>query len=175
MINAIQNNVNFNGFYSLKNTNFTDSQNRVIDDIKYALGDEIIEKEDFIVFPGAIADTVELVHYVTGLKTQGAGINERVVFHRGSDKLVGIYDETHPFNLNDLDGSDYWAETKSRRSDNTWKFVGATIIALGALLIGNGAVKKFFANPYRANIEKVAPAVNDSLNAIKKDSLNLFM
>ena len=47
MLNAV-NNINFKGIYSLKNSNFSESQLRVIENIKTTLGDKV-NNGDFLV------------------------------------------------------------------------------------------------------------------------------
>lgn len=171
-MNISNNNITFKGFYGVANSNFNKKQDKVIDDIKSKLGDRINDG-DYLVSPGAIKDSVDLQHFVFGFKTFGAGINKKYAYDKGSDKFIGSFDEEHPFNLEDLDVEPW--KNSIRRSDNTWKFIAATIIALGAILIGNGAIKKYVKNQNNNIIENIAPTVKDSLNTVKKDSLNLFM
>lgn len=151
MLNAV-NNINFKGIYSLKNSNFSESQLRVIENIKTTLGDKV-NNGDFLVTPGTIKDSVELTHIVSGYKFHGNGLDESVSFTRGADKFIGTYNETNPFKIEDL-SINKWGE-KPRKSDNTWKYIGWTIIALGTLLIGNGAVKKCSGPVKASTIEKI--------------------
>lgn len=172
MIKPINNNINFKGFYSLKNTNFSESQKRVIENIKTTLGNKI-DNGDYLVTPGAIKDSVELTHIVTGYKFHGNGLDETVSFHRGADKFIGTYNEEYPFKIEDL-SVNRWGD-KPRKSDNTWKYVGWTIIALGAMLIGNGALKKCSSSIKEAPVEKITTHIKDSITTATKDSLKLFV
>ncbi|MBQ7763733.1 hypothetical protein IJ384_00040 [bacterium] len=171
-MNITNNNINFKGFYATENSYFSEKQNKVIDDIKSKLGNRINDG-DYIVSPGAIIDSIDLQHFIFGLKTTGAGLDKKYMYEKGTDKFIGSYNEEHPFNLEDLDVEPW--KNSIRKSDNTWKFIAATIIALGAILIGNGAIKKYVKNQNNNIIENIAPTVKDSLNTVKKDSLNLFM
>ena len=99
MVNTI-NNLSFKGFYQKKNQVFSDKQNKIIDDIKSKLGDKI-DTNDFMVSTGAIKDTVELIHFTTGLKQHQTGIKKSFIFNKGTDKLIGVYDENNTFKTED--------------------------------------------------------------------------
>ena len=172
MISSINNSLSFKAIYERKDSNFTETQHKIIDDIKQKLNNNV-NYGDYMVTSGAIKDTVELQHFIFGLKEQGAEGKKCLVYPKGSDKFIGVYDEKHSFDIKDLENNN--RDDVSYESDNTWKYVGWAIIALGALFIGNGAINKFVKTPKNNNVENVLTQTKDSLNAIKKDSLNIFI
>lgn len=172
MIRGINKEINFKGFYERNNSNFSDIQNRIVDDIKLKL-DNKVKYGDYMVSPGAIQDTVELQHFIFGFTQNKKGKNTTFTYPKGSNRLIGVYSEKQPFEIKDLE-VDKWEEFR-HKSDNTWKFIGSAIIVLGALLIGNGAIKKFSTTPKKEILENFSTQTKDSLNTLKKDSLNLFI
>ena len=62
MIRPINSSLSFKALYQDRNAKFSESQNKVIDDIKAKLGDKL-EKEDYYVKAGAFKDSVVLSRY----------------------------------------------------------------------------------------------------------------
>ncbi len=98
MIRPINSSLSFKALYQDRNAKFSESQNKVIDDIKAKLGDKL-EKEDYYVKAGAFKDSVVLSR-LKGLKKTGTGIEQN---HTYQDKLlIGTYNEDFPFQLQDV-------------------------------------------------------------------------
>lgn len=97
MIRPINSSLSFKALYQDKNAKFSESQNKVIDDIKAKLGDNL-KKEDYYVKAGAFKDSVVLSR-LKGLKKTGTGIEQH---HTYQEKLlIGTYDEEFPFQPQD--------------------------------------------------------------------------
>jgi hypothetical protein len=80
MVNAI-NNVNFKGVYTPKFTKFSDSQQRVFEDVKNKLKDE---KANFLV-ESAENDSV-ILSEISGVKETGVGLDKKFSYKR-ADKI----------------------------------------------------------------------------------------
>lgn len=165
------NNINFKGFFQKANTTFTEKQDKIADDIKNKLG-EHIKYGDYVVSPGAIKDTVELQHFIFGLKEHGNGLDKTYTYPKGSDRFIGTYDETHPFEIDDIN-VDRWGEKNNNY--NTLKYFLGALIILAGILIGKGLLSKNTESNNKTIIEKITPKIKDSLSSTRKNSLNLFI
>lgn len=159
MINPISN-INFKGVYAPKFTRFSDSQQKVYDDIIVKLGKKA-QDHDFFVKP-AKDDSVELSE-VYDIIDVGHGLDSRYSY---VEKIyIGRYDENNLFEM-----KDYKSVCKKRKLDllgaisASFLFVG---IAFGILALSN---KKPVA-PQES--EKVITVAKDSLQLVK-DSLKVL-
>ena len=95
MISQI-NNINFKGFFAPKFVKFSDSQQKVYDDIEAKLGKKV-KNHDFFVKP-AKNDSVELSE-VFGVTETGYGLDSKYSYL--SKTYIGRYDENNLFNIED--------------------------------------------------------------------------
>lgn len=159
MIKAV-NNVNFKAVYTSKSAKFSDSQQRVFDDIKNKLKDK---KTNFLVEP-AENDSVKLSE-ITGVKETGVGLDKKYSYKRANK--IGRYDENCLFEL-----KDYKKYVKEQVNDllGLLAFVGIYILCmLGIMFVTTN--KKPVANQ---QTEKVVTMAKDSLQTLKQDSIKLF-
>ena len=163
-IQAINNQTSFKAVYSPKGLHFSESQLKIIDDIKSRAD----EKMDFIVHSGDTKDSVEL-RLLVGPKTKlenGVKLNTGV--YEGT-RRVGFYDKNRPFVQADAD------ETAKKWNDDqkTFFFSLLALLALfGAMMFG---VRKLQTNRDAIPTvkEQVITPIKDSLQKVSKDTLNL--
>lgn len=140
MIAPINNTMSFKGFYSNKNTQFNESQQKVVDDIKAKLKDESI-KNDFFINPGKYKDSVYLAQ-VYDLKNKGTGVDKYQTYTNKLD--IGTYDEEHLFNLEDLNDA-----KKADRKNTITSLI--SIVAIGiftmACILAGKSNKQFIQMP----------------------------
>ncbi len=159
MINKI-NNINFKGFYTPKFTKFSDSQQRVFDDIKNKLKDK---KTNFLV-ESAENDSVNLSE-ITGVTETGVGLDKKISYKRANK--IGRYDENCLFDI-----KDYKKYIKEQVKDLLGLLAFGGIFILGMLgFMYIAANKKPVATQ---QTEKVVNTAKDSLQILKQDSLKIF-
>ena len=163
-IQAINSQTSFKGVYSPRGLHFSESQLKVIDDIKSRADEEM----DFIVSSGDTKDSVEL-RLLVGPKTKlENGIRLNTGVYEGT-RRVGIYDKNRPFVQADAD------QTAKQWNDDqkTFFFSLLALLALfGAIMFG---VRNLQANrdTIPAVKEQVVNPIKDSLQKVGKDTLNL--
>ena len=163
-IQAINNQTSFKAVYSPKGLHFSESQLKVIDDIKSRAD----EKMDFIVSSGDTKDSVEL-RLLVGPKTKlenGVRLNTGV--YEGT-RRVGIYDKNRPFVQADAD------QTAKQWNDDQKTFFFSLLACLalfGAMMF---AVRKLQANKDTIPTvkEQVINPIKDTLQKVGKDTLDL--
>ena len=163
-INAINNQTSFKAVYYPKGLHFSESQLKVIDDIKSRAD----ENMDFIVRNGDTKDSVEL-RLLVGEKTElenGVRVNKGI--YEGT-RRVGFYDKNHPFVQADAD------QTAKQWNDDQKTFLFSLLACLalfGAMMFG---VRKLQANRDAVPIvkEQVVNPIKDSLQKASKDTLKL--
>lgn len=159
MINKI-NNINFKGIYTPKFTKFSDSQQRVFDDIKNKLKDK---KTNFLV-ESAENDSVNLSE-ITGVTETGVGLDKKFSYKRAIK--IGRYDENCLFDI-----KDYKEYIKEQVKDLLGLLAFAGIFIAGMLgFMYISANKKPVAIQ---QTEKVVNTAKDSLQILKQDSLKMF-
>lgn len=158
MINPISN-VSFKGVYSPKYTKFTESQDRVLSDIKTKLGQEK-EKSNFLAKPKG-NDSLELLE-ICGLKTKGQGLDKKITYNTAIH--IGTYDEKCPFKLED------YKNVKKKQIQDFVGIIIAPFIVFG-IIFGINQMKNKSASPEQT--EKVMTITKDSLKTAK-DSLKIF-
>ena len=159
MINKI-NNINFKGIYTPKFTKFSDSQQRVFDDIKNKLKDK---KTNFLV-ESAENDSVNLSE-ITGVTETGVGLDKKFSYKRANK--IGRYDENCLFDI-----KDYKKYIKEQVNDLLGLLAFAGIFISGMLgFMYITANKKPVATQ---QTEKVVNTAKDSLQILKQDSLKIF-
>ena len=161
MIKAI-NSTNFKSVIVSKYPKLSESQEKVLEDIRTKLGDKAEEKH-FLITP--LKDDVVELSQVYNVKNIGIGINKKVQY---SDPLfIGRYNEEHPFEMNDY---------KKVHKEQLKDFLG--LVGFVALFM-TGMLGFMFAitnkKPFQSQeTEKVVNMAKDSLQTLKQDSLNLF-
>lgn len=148
MIQPINNAMSFKGFYTNKNSKFSESQNKTVQDIKTKLEDES-HKHDFFLNQGKYKDSISLTEVYGLMKVTGE-------HHSFSDKLeIGTYDEEHPFDLKDLKSA------RDKRYKNTanacFGLIAMGMITMACIL---GGKSKFIKMPTPVNKTSI---VQDSL------------
>ncbi|MBO5738588.1 hypothetical protein J6R97_04540 [bacterium] len=158
MINAI-NNVNFKAVYTPKSTSFSDSQQKVYDDIKNKLNNK---KTNFLV-ESVENDSVKLSELI-GVKETGTGLDKKYSYKRAIK--IGRYNENCLFEM-----KDYKKYVKEQVNDllGLLAFVGILILGLGFMYVT--ANKKPAVNQ---QVEKVTTMAKDSLQTLKQDSIKIF-
>lgn len=166
MINSISN-INFKAVGLVKQSQFSESQRKVAEDIQKRLGKKG-ERYDFIIEPLS-NDIVELSE-VYRVKEVGAGIDKCIQY--SNPLLIGRYDENHPFEMKDY---------KQVHRDLDSRLFGmftlaATFFAAVLLLAPLDRAKK---DAVVKQPEKVVTVAKDSLKTLKdtlkisKDSLKV--
>lgn len=161
MIKAI-NSTNFKSVIVPKYPKLSESQEKVVEDIRTKLGDKA-EKNHFLISP--LKDDVVELSEVYNVREVGTGIGKKI---RYSDPLlIGRYNEETPFEM-----SDYKKVHKEQLKD----FLG--LVGFVALFMA-GMLGFMFAitnkKPFQSQeTEKVVNMTKDSLQTLKQDSLNLF-
>ena len=159
MINPV-NNISFKAVYIPKFTKFSDSQQRVYDDIKNKLKDK---KTNFLV-ESAENDSV-ILSEITGVTETGVGLDKKFSYKR-ADK-IGRYDENCLFDI-----KDYKKYIKEQVKDLLGLLAFAGIFISGMLgFMYISANKKPVAIQ---QTEKVVNTAKDSLQILKQDSLKMF-
>lgn len=156
MIQPVGNSVSFKALYADDNATFSDSQTRVVNDIKLKLGDNL-KQEDYFLKAGYAKDSVTLFRFI-GLKKLGVGIDKS---HTYKDKIcIGTYDENHPFKTED--------DVISQK-EYTKKQLGTIAIMLLAIvgIVGAGLSSK-------KNSSKVTEKTIQLKNSLASDSTKIL-
>ena len=151
------NNINFKAIYVPKFPKFSESQQKVHDDIKNKLKDK---KNNFLIEP-AENDSV-ILSEISGVKETGAGLDKKFSYENAVK--IGRYDENNLFEIKDL---------KEHFKEQIISLLGAlapTMLIIGLILISAFGLKK---QPQEQQMEKVTIIVKDSLQTAK-DSIKLF-
>jgi hypothetical protein len=158
MINSL-NNISFKAVYIPKFTKFSDSQQRVYDDIKNKLKDK---KTNFLV-ESVENDSVKLSELI-GVKETGTGLDKKYSYKRAIK--IGRYNENCLFEM-----KDYKKYVKEQVNDllGLLAFVGFILGMLGFMYVT--ANKKPAVNQ---QVEKVTTMAKDSLQTLKQDSIKIF-
>lgn len=158
-MNNVVNSINFKSVIVPKYPPLSDSQEKVLKDIRTKLGDKA-KKQHFLIKP-LQNDIVELSK-VHNVKNVGSGIDKKVQY---SDKLfIGKYDEEHPFEIEDLH------TVQKEQLKSLLGVLAPTMLIIGIILISAFGSKK---QPQEQTVEKTTIMAKDSVN-IAKDSLKIF-
>ena len=159
MIKAI-NSTNFKSVIVPKYPKLSESQEKVLEDIRIKLGDKA-EKKHFLITP--LKDDVVELSEVYNVREVGTGIGKKI---RYSDPLlIGRYNEETPFEMND-----YKKVHKEQLKDLLGLLGFVTIFMAGLLGFMFAITNK---KPFQSQeTEKVVNMTKDSLQNVKQDSLN---
>ena len=164
-INTINNQTSFKAVYSSRGLHFSESQLKVIDDIKSRAD----ENMDFIVRNGDTKDSVEL-RLLVGPKTKlENGVRLNTGIYEGT-RRVGIYDKNRPFVQADAD------QTAKQWNDDqkTFFFSLLALLALfGAMMFGVRKLQEANKDAIPTVKEQVVNPLKDSLQKFSKDTLDL--
>lgn len=158
MVNAI-NNVNFKGVYTPKFTKFSDSQQRVFDDIKNKLKDK---KTNFLV-ESAENDSV-ILSEISGVKEAGAGLDKKFSYENAVK--IGRYDENNLFEI-----KDYKKHIKEQIKDFGGLLSFICFILPAALGLMYVITTKNHSTIQQT--EKVVTIAKDSLQTLKQDTFQI--
>ena len=151
---------NFKSVIVPKYPKLSESQEKVLEDIRIKLGDKA-EKKHFLITP--LKDNVVELSQVYNVKNIGTGINKKVQY---SDPLfIGRYNEEHPFEMND-----YKKVHKEQLKD-----LGSLLSFICFFLPAMLGLMFVTTNKHQAKTqqtEKVTTMAKDSLQNVKQDSLN---
>lgn len=157
MIQQTNNAISFKGFYTNKNSKFSESQNKVVQDIKTKLEDES-HKHDFFLNQGKYKDSVSLTEVYGLMKVAKE-------HHSFSDKLeIGTYNEEHPFDLKDLKLARN--ERYKNAASTCFGLIAMGIITMACILAGKS---KFIKMPTPVNKTSIVQdsIVSDSSKILK--------
>ena len=158
-MNNVVNSINIKSVIVPKYRPLSDSQEKVLKDIRTKLGDKA-KKQHFLIKP-LQNDIVELSK-VHNVKNVGSGIDKKVQY---SDELfIGKYDEEHPFEIEDLH------TVQKEQLKSLLGVLAPTMLIIGIILISAFGLKK---QPQEQTVEKTTIMAKDSVN-IAKDSLKIF-
>ena len=158
MINSL-NNISFKAVYIPKFTKFSDSQQRVYDDIKNKLKDK---KTNFLV-ESAENDSV-ILSEISGVKETGAGLDKKFSYENAVK--IGRYDENNLFEI-----KDYKKHIKEQIKD-----FGGLLSFICFILPAALGLMYVITNKNHSTIQQTEKIVNiakDSLQTLKQDSLKL--
>ena len=154
------NNINFKSIYYGGDSDFSESQKKVVDDIKIKLG-KTVDDNNFLI-KALNHDVVELSE-IKDVKTVGTGIDKKIEFSKGV--FIGKYDEKHPF-----EREDYSSALKERARG----FSALVVLALiyFAAIFALMPWKKNNSEAVTQQAEKVVTTAKDSLQMVR-DSLKV--
>ena len=159
MIKAI-NSTNFKSVIVPKYPKLSESQEKVLEDIRTKLGDKA-EKKHFLITP--LKDDVVELSQVYNVKNIGNGIDKKIQY--SDSLLIGRYNEETPFEMNDL---------KTVQKEQLKSLLGVlapTFLIIGIILMSTFGSKK---QSQEQALEKVETVAKDSLQKLKHDSIKLF-
>ena len=159
MIKAI-NSTNFKSIIVPKYPKLSESQEKVVDDIKTKLGDKV-EKKHFLITP--LKDDVVVLSEVYDVKKIGNGIDKKIQYSNST--FIGKYNEEHPFEI-----GDFKAIQKEELKD-LLSVLAPTLLIISIILMSALGLKK---QPQEQTLEKVEIVAKDSLQTLKQDSIKLF-
>ena len=153
-IQLVNSQVGFKAIYSTEKANYTESQLKIIDDIKSKTSD----KMDFAAEP-VDKDKIALYRLYEVNKTEVNGIDRYTPY---SSNYIGTYDEKNPFKKEDL----------IPPKDNIHRIIAMYILAIGAVLISNSIVKSC-TKEMSPVVKNTTTLIKDSLQKVAKDTLDL--
>ena len=159
MIKAI-NSTNFKSVIVPKYPKLSESQEKVLEDIRTKLGDKA-EKKHFLITP--LKDDVVELSQVYNVKNIGNGIDKKIQY--SDSLLIGRYNEETPFEMSDL---------KTVQKEQLKSLLGVlapTFLIIGIILMSTFGSKK---QSQEQTLEKVETVAKDSLQKLKYDSIKLF-
>lgn len=159
MIKSI-NSTNFKSVIIPKYPKLSESQEKVVEDIRTKLGDQA-EKKHFLITP--LKDDVVEVSRVYNVKDIGNGIDKKIQY--SDPLLIGRYNEETPFEIRDL---------KTVQKEQLISLLGVlapTLLIIGTILMSTFGLKK---QPQEQTLEKFETVAKDSLQTLKYDSIKLF-
>lgn len=159
MIKAI-NSTNFKSVIVPKYPKLSESQEKVLEDIRTKLGDKA-EKKHFLITP--LKDDVVELSQVYNVKNIGNGIDKKIQY--SDSLLIGRYNEETPFEMNDL---------KTVQKEQLKSLLGVlapTFLIIGIILMSTFGSKR---QSQEQALEKVETVAKDSLQKLKHDSIKLF-
>ena len=158
MIKAV-NNVNFKAVYTSKSAKFSDSQQRVFDDIKNKLKDK---KNNFLIEP-AENDSV-ILSEIYGVKETGAGLDKKFSYERANK--IGRYDENCLFEM-----KDYKKYVKKHVNDllGLSGFIGIFLLSM----VGMMSITINKKPAVNQQTEKITTMAKDSMQTLKQDTFQI--
>ena len=159
MIKAI-NSTNFKSVIVPKYPKLSETQEKVLEDIRIKLGDKA-EKKHFLITP--LKDDVVELSEVYNVKNIGNGIDKKIQY--SDSLLIGRYNEETPFEMSDL---------KTVQKEQLKSLLGVlapTFLIIGIILMSTFGSKK---QSQEQTLEKVETVAKDSLQKLKYDSIKLF-
>ena len=159
MIKAI-NSTNFKSVIVPKYPKLSETQEKVLEDIRIKLGDKA-EKKHFLITP--LKDDVVELSEVYNVKNIGNGIDKKIQY--SDSLLIGRYNEETPFEMSDL---------KTVQKEQLISLLGVlapTLLIIGTILMSTFGLKK---QPQEQTLEKFETVAKDSLQTLKYDSIKLF-
>ena len=159
MIKAI-NSTNFKSVIVPKYPKLSESQEKVLEDIRTKLGDKA-EKKHFLITP--LKDDVVELSQVYNVKNIGNGIDKKIQY--SDSLLIGRYNEETPFEMKDL---------KTVQKEQLKSLLGVlapTFLIISIILMSTFGSKK---QSQEQTLEKVETVAKDSLQKLKYDSIKLF-
>ena len=151
---------NFKSVIVPKYPKLSESQEKVLEDIRTKLGDKA-EKKHFLITP--LKDDVVELSQVYNVKNIGNGIDKKIQY--SDSLLIGRYNEETPFEMNDL---------KTVQKEQLKSLLGVlapTFLIIGIILMSTFGSKK---QSQEQALEKVETVAKDSLQKLKHDSIKLF-
>ena len=153
------NNISFNAIYTPKFTKFSESQQKVHDDIKNKLKDK---RNNFLI-ESAENDSV-ILSEISGVKETGAGLDKKFSYENAVK--IGRYDENNLFEI-----KDYKKYIKEQIKDFSGLLSFICFILPAALGLMYVITNKNHSTIQQT--EKVVTIAKDSLQTVKQDSLKL--
>ena len=158
-MNNVVNSINFKSVIVPKYPKLSESQEKVLEDIRTKLGDKA-EKKHFLITP--LKDDVVELSQVHNVKNIGNGIDKKIQY--SDSLLIGRYNEETPFEIEDLH------TVQKEQLKSLLGVLAPTMLIIGIILISAFGLKK---QPQEQVAEKAAIITKDSMN-IAKDSLKIF-
>ena len=160
-IQAINNQTNFKGVYSPRGVRFSESQKKVIDDIK----NKVNPNEDFFVEYGIRDNSIELS------KLEGRVRDALDVEKTGWKKqlYIGTYSENNLFNLEDIEN----VKREQRKRDIGGILTGVVILGMMSTIILGYRKNAKTKDTIPVVKEQVVNPIKDSLQRVGKDTLDL--
>ena len=159
MINATSN-INFKHVYTSRFTQLSESQNKVVEDIKSKLGTERSRKKDFLI-KAKNNDCVELSR-VYCVENEGYGKHRH--FSYVKEVPIGTYSEEMPFEFED------YKKVMKKNRKNT---LNTLVLGFGLFGIVFGGLVASTTKKINTSTEKVMTIAKDSIQTLKKDSLQI--
>ena len=160
-VQAINSQTSFKGVYSPKGIRFSESQKKVIDDIK----NKVNPNEDFFVEYGVRDNSIEL--FKLEGRTRDALDAEKTGWKK--QLYIGTYSENHLFNLEDIEN----VKREQRKRDIGGILTGVLILGMmSTIILGYRKIAKT-KDTIPVVKEQVVNPIKDSLQKFSKDTLDL--